>query len=361
MPVRPSILTAPLLAVMLLVCSIVHADELGDISQLVSQGQHAQAMERVNGYLAAHPADVQGVFLKGVILAEQRKSADAIKIFSDIAEKHPELPEPYNNLAVLYAEQGQYDKARRALEMAIKTHPSYATAHENLGDVYAKMASDAYGKALQLDKNNARTQTKLTMVKELFSGGVRPVQVAARAEMPEKVAPISAPVVEAPAKPQTSPVPAAPPAVVPLPEPAKPAKAPVKDAEKPGKDKQEIAEKSDRSEQKEAVETTVKNWAKAWSAQRVDTYLSFYAEDFRVPGGENRHEWEKTRRERISAPSSIKVELSGIKVKMENNSRATASFRQSYRAGNVTKRTAKSLSMKKSGGKWLIEQEVTDR
>ena len=84
------------------------------------------------------------------------------------------MPEPYNNLAVLYASQGQYDKARKSLEMAIRTHPSYAIAHENLGDVYAKMASEAYDKALQLDRGNAAAQTKLAMIKDLFSSSVVP-------------------------------------------------------------------------------------------------------------------------------------------------------------------------------------------
>src|SRR6185436_6783162 len=75
---------------------------------------------------------------------------------------------------VLYASQGQYDKARKSIEMAIRTHPSYAIAHENLGDVYAKMASEAYDKALQLDRGNAAAQTKLAMIKDLFSGSVVP-------------------------------------------------------------------------------------------------------------------------------------------------------------------------------------------
>jgi len=87
-------------------------------------------------------------FNKGLILTEQKKVPDAIRIFSSLSEDYPDLPEPYNNLAVLYASQGQYEKARDALEAAIRTHPSYSTAHENLGDIYAKMASQAYGKAL---------------------------------------------------------------------------------------------------------------------------------------------------------------------------------------------------------------------
>lgn len=150
------------------------ADELQDIGKLYKQGQNDKALERLESYLASRPKDAQGRFLKGLLLAEQGKNAEAIQIFTWLTEEYPELPEPYNNLAVLYASQGQLDKARQALEMAISTHPGYATAHENLGDIYARMASQAYDKALQLDKGNVTAQTKLTLLKELFSatGGV---------------------------------------------------------------------------------------------------------------------------------------------------------------------------------------------
>ena len=165
------------------------ADEIQDINTLFKQGQHDQAMERINTYLSKKPKDAQGRFLKGLILTEQKKTNDAISIFTALTEDYPELPEPYNNLAVLYAGQAQYDKARIALEMAIRTHPSYATAHENLGDIYAKMASQAYDRALQLDKSNPSTQTKLALIKDLFTtGGKSTKSSTARNTAPSTVA-----------------------------------------------------------------------------------------------------------------------------------------------------------------------------
>src|SRR5438105_8568377 len=156
-------------------------DPLQDANQLFRQGQFDRAMERVNSYLSSRPKDARGRFLKGLILTEQNKPNDAIRVFTELSQDYPELPEPYNNLAVLYASQGQYDKARNSLEMAIRTHPSYATAHENLGDIYAKMASQAYDKALQLDRGNQAAASKLALIKDLFSQTPRPqgkVQVA---------------------------------------------------------------------------------------------------------------------------------------------------------------------------------------
>ena len=85
------------------------ADELQDANALFKQGNHAQALDKVNSYLANHPKDAKARFLQGLILTEQNKSTEAIKVFTALTEDYPELPEPYNNLAVLYAAQGQYD------------------------------------------------------------------------------------------------------------------------------------------------------------------------------------------------------------------------------------------------------------
>jgi len=120
-----------------------HADDYADVAQLVRNGKLADAMTKVDQYLTTKPRDPQMRFLKGVIQRDSGKTSDAIATFTRLTEDYPELPEPYNNLAVLYAGQSQYDKARTALEMAIRTNPSYTTAHENLGDVYAKLASQA--------------------------------------------------------------------------------------------------------------------------------------------------------------------------------------------------------------------------
>ncbi|HXN15560.1 MAG TPA: tetratricopeptide repeat protein, partial [Usitatibacter sp.] len=154
-------------------------DDLKDAQKLYSQGRVQPALEKIELVLKAQPRDPQGRFLKGLLLTEQKRIPEAIQIFTGLTEDYPELPEPYNNLAVLYASQGNYDKAKSALELAIHTHPSYATAHENLGDIYAQLASRAYDRALQLDKTNTTAQLKLAMVKDLFSSqkvGAAPVR-----------------------------------------------------------------------------------------------------------------------------------------------------------------------------------------
>jgi Flp pilus assembly protein TadD len=88
------------------------ADEVQDANKLFKQGQNAPALEKVEAFLAHKPKDAPARFLKGLIKAEQGNTEEAIRIFSALTEDYPELPEPYNNLAVLYAGQGQYEKAK---------------------------------------------------------------------------------------------------------------------------------------------------------------------------------------------------------------------------------------------------------
>lgn len=147
--------------------STAWADDYTDVDQLMRAGKHAQALTKAEQYLAGRPRDPRMRFLKGVVQTEAGHPADAITTFSKLIEDYPELPEPYNNLAVLYAGQSEFDKARAALETAIRTNPGYAIAHENLGDVYARLAGQAYGKALQLEAGSTTVQPKLALIRQL--------------------------------------------------------------------------------------------------------------------------------------------------------------------------------------------------
>src|SRR6186997_1296743 len=75
------------------------ADDLKEAQRLYAQGKVPGAMEKVDAYLKEMPKDTQGRFLKGLLLVEEKKSAEAIQVFTALTEEFPELPEPYNNLA----------------------------------------------------------------------------------------------------------------------------------------------------------------------------------------------------------------------------------------------------------------------
>ncbi len=337
---NPFIRLAAVLAGALLLCvgTVAHADDIDDANMLFKQGRSSQALDKVNGYLANKPQDAQARFLKGLILTEQGKTADAIEIFSALTEDYPDLPEPYNNLAVLYAGQGQYDKAKILLEKAISTHPSYATAHENLGDIYAKMASQAYDRALQLDHSNTGTQTKLAMIQNLFDGNTHnnepPAHITTVSDEAE-----TSPVVAEAVQPQSD-------------HPASAATA--TESITGSASAPERVVKTDSSKE---VSDTVMAWAAAWSAKNTDKYLSFYADDFKTPDGESRSAWEADRKERISSPKYINVAISIKTILFTDSNHATVKFRQTYSASHLKTAGNKTMLLVKSGDKWLIQEE----
>ena len=413
-------LRTTLISVTLMLAGTAWADEFADISKYIRAGQFNEALTRVDAALAKTPKDAQLRFLKGLIFTEQNKSAEAIVIFTKMTEDFPELPEPYNNLAVLYASNGQYDKARTALEAAIHTHPTYATAYENLGDVYAKLASQAYDralqgenyaklatqaydKALQLDANNQNTKKKLALVSTMSKSAPPATAPAASSTQVAKAAP---------GKPASTPAPVAAPSPLPAAstaqvakvdnKPAKPevvkvdakaeakakadaeakAKAEAKaeadalakakaealaadkakakaDALAAEKGKAEAKAKADAKAEdgdQEEALRTLQTWARAWSSKDVKTYLNSYASEFQTPKGESHKAWAEERRTRIESKGRINVQIEAAQVSVENNT-ATIKFRQVYKSDKLSATSRKTIVLVKQGGRWLIKQE----
>ncbi len=141
--------------------------EQSEIARLIQSKELIAALQRADAFLLKNPRDAQVRFLRGVILSEQGKAAEAIGVFETLTQDFPELPEPYNNLAVLHASQGRYEPARVLLERAIEAQPGYVTAHENLGDLHVALAAQAYQKAGKLDPNNRTVQAKLALAREI--------------------------------------------------------------------------------------------------------------------------------------------------------------------------------------------------
>lgn len=349
------------------------ATEHEDVDRLMQAGKLDEAMTKAEAFLKDKPRDPQMRFLKGVIQLDTGKRTEAIAAFTQLTQDAPELPEPFNNLAVIYASQNQFDKARNALESAIRTNPSYATAQENLGDVYARLASQAYSKALQLDQNNTAVQPKLAVIRSLFTttptagskGGSTLVASATTTPAPApaaKPAPAPAPVAKAPAPvPAPAPVAKAPapapaPAAAPVAPPVKVAAAPAPVAKTPEPTPAPAPAPAAAPASTAEIESVVRGWASAWASQDMDRYLAAYGSDFSPAGGQSRKAWEEDRRARIVGKSSISVNLENLAIKVDGQT-ATAKFRQVYRADNLNIASRKTLELQRSGNQWHIRKE----
>lgn len=364
---RP-VTTAGLICATAFGSSLVQASQTAaaEVNQLLERGKVNEAAQRVQSHLKKNSNDVQMRFLQGVIAAEQQKFDQAIQIFTALTQEYPGLPEPYNNLAVLYAAKGEERKATQVLEQAIRTNPSYATAHENLGDLYARMASDAYAKALQLDNNRKAIQPKLALIKQIFPGQGAPVVIAAATAAPAATpapapAPVSVPAPAPVAAPASAPAPVAAPAPVPAPTPAvaAPVATPAPAAPEVKTTKAVAKEASADSQAIAAIEKSVLAWANAWEQQNMPAYYSAYSSRFE-PQGSTLAAWKTERKERIVGKPAITVTVNDLKTSVQGE-RATASFRQYYASGGYKATTRKTLRLQREGDKWRITREETGR
>lgn len=389
---HPSRLAALPLLVLTLGIAPAHATDLYDITQLYKKGKKEEALYQLDSYLTNLPKDswgrnvTQARLLRGVLLSELGQRERALQVFTRLTLDYPDLPEAYNNLAVLYAAEGNYEAARDTLERGMRIDPAFSAMHANLGDIYAKLSERAYDATLQASGGkNAPTLVKelcdnyggiarqaagrnpgsparsdLATLQEIQPGRTaaakppahvdidemalptpsaapRPAKAAGKSQAPEKAgtgasgtaAPKASASREDPSVPQIKD------------EVGEPVAAPAAD---------------DPAEHKRII-SSVNAWAAAWSDKRVSAYLAHYAPGFRPPDGGSRAQWAEQRRERISKPKSIRVTISAPQVTMIGQDKARVSFRQSYRSDTLQTSGSKTLIMVRSGKQWLIQEE----
>ncbi|HKK01427.1 MAG TPA: protein kinase [Desulfuromonadales bacterium] len=331
----------------------------------------------VIGYVFWHPgatAKATSVSSADQQISQKLASADhliqqghfdaAKKVFLDLLKTYPKRPEPYNNLAALYARQGELDAAKSTLEKGIQTSPVYGTLYQNLGVIYAQIARNSYGKALQL--GTKPTIPHLTLLNPLSSMtsapaaptattkatppavARKPAPKAAAATAAQKPAAVAA-AKKAPAQAKVAKT-AAPHPAAPL--PAQPAAATSASATAPPPQLREPA-----ISESQAIQDTVLAWAQAWSASDYPAYASFYANSYQPKAGRSRAQWENLRRRRLERPKWIKVKLRGIRIKPLGNDKATVTFVQSYASNLFHDISHKSLDVVKINGQWRIAAE----
>lgn len=354
-----------------LYCTEIRADDLDSIAKLGMEGAPLLAIDRVDRYISQHPDELQAQLLKGMLLSMANKKNEAIKIFSVLMAKHPEVPAAGNNLAVVYASQHEYDKSIKLLQSIIKQHPDYLNAQKNLGDVYTELATNAYSKVYEANAMDVQTKAKYEALKQFQAVSDK------TASVPSKTSSVASD------KGQNSTMSAGSGGNVTVTKSTQGSDAQLKaiaaSAIQPTNPTLLAADKSMAAKtiaQKQAVENIavkedkqadstqqiqvlnqlLKEWTNAWSSQDVQKYLSFYADTFKTPHGESLSAWRQWREERIKKPRQIQVEISEPVFSINQN-HATVVLMQRYAADNKLDTDKKRLDFVQIAGKWLIERE----
>ena len=299
--------------------NISWASPVDDIQKLISQNRFQEALPKIETLLTADPGDVELNFLHAATLSELDQVEKAIKIYETIISEHPTLPEPRNNLAVLYAKQQSFEKAEGALQSALNTHPSYATAHENLSDIYKALASVAYNKAFNDNKPASPITPNLRLVTELLS-------------LP-KTEPATAPSIEQLSSAE----------IMPLAQ--KPEMTPTIT---------KTAEEVDITR----VESSVIAWGEAWSKQDTDSYLGFYSADFKPQAPSSLAAWKQQRRDRLKSPKFIKIGISNLQTTILSPTAVGVKFKQNYKSDRFSEKSGKLLLLKLEQDQWRIALET---
>ena len=150
-------------------CMPAWADVYDEVERMVRNGQLERASQLSSSHLEKSPQDPQMRLLRSRILDAQGQSDAALDLLQSLTQDYPELPEPHNNLAVLYARQGRMQEALESLNKALLARPDYTTALENLGDLHLNLALQAYQRASHAPSPSPTVNRKLQALPPLLA------------------------------------------------------------------------------------------------------------------------------------------------------------------------------------------------
>lgn len=281
----------------------------------------------------------------------------AEKVFLELATDFPLFPQPYNNLAAIYARQGDLERSRTSLEKALATDESYVIVYRNLGTVYAEMARDSYVRALQMEKGEQAVALQVFAGDKLLAGSA--------AISAQVIQPLTKPPVVVSQQERNSIESAGAhntgsdsPAAVELQATMNTDQVVSTAVELPAAiTVVETVLEVDLQPVAETAEAYLQRWAEAWSAQAVEDYLAFYAADFVPAGGKSQADWEQRRRSRLTGPKRINVTLENFSMGSQADELLQVEVTQNYRSDRYTDRTRKLFTLKQIDNNWTIVRE----
>jgi tetratricopeptide (TPR) repeat protein len=300
--------------------SAVNADTFNDAIKASESGKHQQALTLINSLVEQGNNNPRALLLLANTRKEMGDIEQAKLDYQNLIEKYPDMPEPYNNLAIIHAEAGDTTKAIDLLLKVFETNQSYSLAYQNLRTIYNDIASEAYREALDINEK-PKEKSILFSLNDIYQHQGTTTSVV--------------PTNNSSVKTNTA-----------------AQNLPVANNVNTNIDQTYVIKETEVSEM-------ILGWADAWGAQDVERYLSYYHKQFVTPNQMSRTAWESQRQNRIESPEYIQVKVSDIVVEFSDANTAVVNFRQKYRASNYGDDTFKKLTLATSKGQWKIVTEQT--
>jgi tetratricopeptide (TPR) repeat protein len=270
-----------------------------NLQSLIDQKLYQQAARSGELLLEDHAGNAEIEFLTAYALQMTQQNSRASKLYRKLIRRNPELPEPRNNLAMIYLSNGDYDRASELLVNAINSHTSYATAYANLSNIYTGLASEAYRRAVNESNQpvNYASKIELTALTRLIPlNADKPVGSISNPELTENSA------------------------IEPI------------------------------------LTRQVIGWAQAWSEKNLDAYLNYYSTEHKLNFATH-EDWIENRKQRILRPGFIKIGISDIQIRAQTENLAIIDFQQSFYSLDYSDRVTKRLGLRRINSQWKITDE----
>lgn len=308
-------------------------------SLLICFSAFSQTLPSSNELLESYkknPNDNNTYFQYGIALSRENKDTEAIIVFEKLLTTYPQSSALYNNLAVIYARQKNFDKTEELLKNAIKYSPNYDTAYENIADLYAKLSALNYQRAYQISKNNTLLpkidglNKVLDVTQTVSSNNVGNSNsivstVIAKSEIKTSL-PVTLPTYNNEVKPASLLTQA---------------------------NKDSVNENNINSQE---INQFLNAWKKSWEDKDLKTYLSFYDMSF-ISGKTNYSQWSQQRTKNIGNQQDIQISLSEIKVNFINNE-THVKFIQSYKSKTVSEVDQIDYVVRKINNQWKFIKKL---
>ena len=278
---------------------VVSAGIIQSLQSLIDQKLYQQAVQSGELLLEDHTGDPEIEFLTAYAYQMNQQISEAKNLYRKLIRRHPELPEPGNNLAMIYLSEGDYDMASELLVKAINTHSSYATAYANLSNIYTGIASEAYRRAVSESNEplNYASKIELTALTRLTA-----------LNQSELVGNISDP------------------------------------------------ELSENPAIASTLTKRLERWAQAWSEKDIDAYVSYYSTEHKLDFSTHQ-DWIEHRKQRILRPGFIKISVSDIQIRAQTKNLAIIDFQQSFDSLDYSDQVIKRLGLSRINSEWKITDE----
>ena len=113
------------------------AHELDPVNELLNQGKVDEAWREVNKILEKEPDNIVAKNVKGNVLGRGYGQLDeAIKIFKEIVDEHPDFSSAWENMGIAYALKKDFTNAERCLLKALELSPDNDNIKLNLYYMY---------------------------------------------------------------------------------------------------------------------------------------------------------------------------------------------------------------------------------